>query len=355
MSEDTEQSQKTEQATEHRLEKAREKGQIAFSKEVGHLFAVFGLLLIFGTMMPSAIQTILTQLKYLMEQSGSLDLVAAVNEGLFQTLSKKSLLALLVPIIIMMLAGLAAAFLQTRFLISFEPLKPQLSKLSPASGLKKLFGIKALTEFFKNFVKLVVVGILTYYIIFPELTHLGAYVTMDMPQFLSSLSDLGLHLLGVIFCALLVFTLLDFGYQKFMHMREMMMSKQEVKDEMKDMDGDPHVKQRLRRIRQERSRNKTMMQDVPTATVIITNPTHYAIALKYDVDTMEAPLVVAKGVDFLALRIRELAKVNDVPIVENPPLARSLYGQLEIGQEIPYEFYEAVAQVIRYVMNKKRR
>lgn len=354
MSEDTEQSQKTEQATEHRLEKAREKGQIAFSKELGHLFAVFGLILIFSFMLPPALRSITQQLRNLIEQIGEMDLSAAIDEGLFSSITLKILFSFMLPILILVAAALAAGFLQTRFLVSFEPLKPQLSKLSPLSGFKKLFGIKALVEFLKSFVKFSVVAVLTYYIVWPEFRNLEGYISLDIPLLLASFMSILLHLLGVIFVSLVVFTLFDYGYQKFMHSRELMMTKQEVKDEMKDVDGDPHVKQRLRRIRSERARNRGMLHDVGTATVVVTNPTHYSIALHYDIDSMDAPVVVAKGVDFLALRIREIAKDHDVPIVENPPLARGLYDQLEVGQQIPHEFYEAVAQVIRYVMNLKR-
>lgn len=353
MSEDTEQSQKTEQATDHRLEKAREKGQLAFSKEVGHLFAVFGLILIFSFMFPSSFLSLFSQLKILMEQSGQIHLESAVREGLFSIIGLKLLMSFILPIIILIFLGLGAGFLQTGFLVSFEPLKPQLSKVSPASGFKKLFGLKPLVEFLKNFIKLSVIGVLTYYIVWPEFEHLGVYVTMETPSFIKAISRITIHLLWVIFFALFVFALFDYGYQKFMHMREMMMTKQEVKDEMKDIDGDPHIKQRLRRLRMERSKNRSMLQDVSTATVVITNPTHFSIALKYEINSMDAPVVVAKGIDYLALRIRELAKENHVPLVENPPLARGLYDQLDVGQEIPYEFYEAVAQVIRYVMNKR--
>ncbi len=354
MSEDTEQSQKTEQATEHRLEKAREKGQIAFSKEVGHLFAVFSLMLIFGFMLPQALHSITLSLRNLMENIGDIELSSAIKDGLFSSIMLKIIFSFILPIIILITAGLAAGFLQTRFLISFEPLKPQLSKLSPLSGFKKLFGLKALVEFFKSFIKFLVVALLTYYIVWPEFGHLQEYISLDMSRLLAAFLSILLHLLGVIFVSLVVFTLFDYGYQKFMHMRELMMTKQEVKDEMKDVDGDPHVKQRLRRIRTDRARNRGMLSDVQTATVVITNPTHYAVALQYDINSMEAPVVVAKGIDFLALKIREIAKDHEVPVVENKPLARGLYDQLEIGQQIPHEFYEAVAQVIRYVMNLKR-
>jgi flagellar biosynthetic protein FlhB len=217
-----------------------------------------------------------------------------------------------------------------------------------------MFGMKSIVEFGKGLLKLAIVGAIALMVVWPEFSGLEQLPSYSMPDLLHFTG----HVAGKLMIATLsIVTLIaaaDLFYQRFSHMKSMRMSKQEVRDEHKQSDGDPMIKGRLRQLRMERSR-KRMMAAVPKATVIVTNPTHYSIALKYEHGSMEAPILVAKGVDEVAFRIRELAKKHDIPIVENPPLARALFASVEIDRPIPAEHYKAVAEIIGYVMKLKRR
>lgn len=348
MSDETDESQKTEDPTEHRLEKAEEEGQLALSREVFHLFmlATFALLLV--TWAPSALRTTTALLATFLDQTHALNaeglgLRAVISDTLLSLLKTYGLMLLAFVV-----AALAAGLLQTRLKVSSESITPKLSHLSPMKGLERLFGAKALAEFFKNILKFVTIGALATTLIWPTTTFLNKIARDTLPEMLRDLNSQVVRLMIAVLSALFLVAGADFFWQRFMHRRSLRMTKQQVKDEYKELEGDPHIKQRLRQLRAEKSR-KRMMQDVPTATMIITNPTHFAVALKYELNAPGAPKVVAKGLDYLALRIREVATEHNVPIFENPPLARGLYDAVEIGDEIPVEFYEAVAQIIRLV------
>ncbi|MFN7710763.1 MAG: flagellar biosynthesis protein FlhB [Holosporales bacterium] len=348
MSDDTEQSQKTEEPTEHRLEKAEEEGQLALSREVFHLFmlATFALLLV--TWAPSALRSTTALLATFLDQTHAfghdgLALRATLTDTLLQLLKTYGLMLLAFVV-----AAIAAGLLQTRFRVSSQSVTPKLSHLSPQKGLERLFGPKALGEFLKNILKFVSVGALTATFIWPTATFLNKLARDTVPEMMHDLKGQAVRLMIAFLSALFLIAGADFFWQRFMHRRSLRMTKQQIKDEYKELEGDPHIKQRLRQLRAERSRQR-MMQDVPTATMVITNPTHFAVALKYELNAPGAPKVVAKGVDFMAFRIRDVAGQHDVPIFENPPLARGLYDAVEIGDEIPVEFYEAVAQIVRMV------
>jgi len=235
--------------------------------------------------------------------------------------------------------------------VTAENMKPKLSKISLKEGVKRLFGTKSLMNLAKGVVKIVVVSIVSFMIVWPERDRLALMMTWDVAQLLPVVQTMALKMFAGVIAVMTVVAVLDYLFERMQWMKKQRMTVQEVKDEYKQMEGDPTVKAKLRQIRVERGR-KRMMAAVPTATVIITNPTHYAVALKYE-QGMGAPVVVAKGVDAVAFKIREIGQEHDVPIVENPPLARALHATVEIDQEVKPEHYKAVAEVIGYVMRLK--
>jgi flagellar biosynthetic protein FlhB len=241
---------------------------------------------------------------------------------------------------------------QHRLVWSGESLKPSFSKISPMSGFKRIFGKQAAVNFGKGLFKVIALGAVMSMILWPERLRLEAMVRFDPAVLLPLTSSLTMHLLGSVVAMLAIVAILDYLFQYRTWYNRLKMSQQEVKEEYKQSEGDPHTKSRIRAIRVARMK-KRMMAAVPKASVIITNPTHYSIALQYD-RGMSAPICVAKGVDHIAFKIREIAKEHDIPLVENVPLARALYATVEIDEEIPVEHYQAVAEIIGYVMGLKR-
>ena len=220
------------------------------------------------------------------------------------------------------------------------------------AGAKRLFSLKSVVEFLKGVAKITIVGAIATMLMLPSFEGLDQIVRMEIGGAANLLHALVSKLLFGVLAVVTIIAAIDFLYQRFEHMKQMRMSRQEIKDEYKQTEGDPVIKQRLRQVRQERARQRTMAA-VPDASVIITNPTHFAVALKYELDDMEAPVLIAKGQDFLALKIREVAEEHDIPIVENPPVARALYANVEVDQEIPQEHFKAVAEIIGYVFRLK--
>ncbi len=249
-------------------------------------------------------------------------------------------------------AALATGLVQSGLIMAPDRIKPKLEKISLISGVKRLFSMRSLTEFAKGLFKISVVGFVATMLMLPEFASLDQIPKLEVSDMLGYLHGLiGRLLIGVL-SIITVIAALDFLYQKFEHLKQNRMSRQEIKDEMKHTEGDPIIKQRLRQIRHDRAR-KRMMAAVPEASVVITNPTHFAVALKYELDEMSAPVLIAKGVDHLAFRIREIAREADVPIVENPPLAQALHAGVEVDDQIPPEHYKAVAEIIGYVFRLK--
>lgn len=343
---DQDQSQKTEEASQQHIEKARKKGQIALSREINHLlmFIAAGLVLI--GLGPNCARHIAHHIQHLLlfNQYDILHIGPVLQTTLINIGTD-----LAGPALAFVIAALAAGLSQTQMLVSTESMKPKLSKLSPMQGLKRMLGPKSLMEFLKGLLKIVIVGVTSYYIVRPEFDKLLALPTYLMPALLRDLHGVVRLLLISIASIMVVVAIIDYLYQRFMYLRGLRMSRQDVRDEIKESTGDPHIRQRLRELRSQRARTR-MMASVPKATVVITNPTHYAVALAYEHGVSQAPRVVAKGADLIALRIRELAQKSDVPLVENPPLARALFSHVDLNQEIPEKYYQAVAQVIRYIM-----
>ena len=349
MAEERDDSQRTEEPTQRRLDEAHKKGDVVKSGEVASFILLSGgalaILIAGGAAMKSFLAHFLVFLQrpeeMILDSSGAQELLTYSTFGLFAVIGP--------ALALMMLAAFAGHAVQHRPGFSTERIKPDLSKLSLTKGLKRLFGLDGVINLIKGVFKIGAVAVAAFIVLWPERTRLPNAMTMDIGAVMTLLVVV---LLKLIFAALIVIGViaaLDFVYQRQRFMSRQRMSRQELKDEMKQSEGDPQIKGRIRQIRLERSRRR-MMAAVPEATVVIVNPTHYAVALKYESGKMAAPVCVAKGVDLVALRIREVAKEHDVPIVENPPLARALYASVELEGEVPPEHYKAVAGVIGYVM-----
>lgn len=348
-------SNKTEEPSGKRLADARAKGEIAKSQEVIHWTMIGASALVVGVFAPGIMNRMAQALVPYFSQA---HLVPTDARGLGQVLLGSLLETgsyLLLPLAVLIAAGILASVVQTGgFLFTAEQVKPKLSKISPISGFQRLFSMQSLMEFLKGILKLAIVSTVGIWVMMPEFDTMIELVQEPAAVSLHVIYDLTLQLMIAVLAIMAVVAALDMLWQRMQHMKKMRMSRQELKDEYKQTEGDPVVKARLRQLRMEKSRRR-MMAAVPKADVIITNPTHYAIALKYDQKEMEAPMVVAKGVDLVAFRIREIAKEHRIPIVENKPLARALYASAEIDQEIPAEHYKAVAEVISYVFGLRRK
>ncbi len=355
MAEDqTDESQKTEEPTEKRLREAREKGQVAKSQEVSHWFALLGFALILGFLLHGLAGGIGEAMMPFVARPHDLSIGGDGLRLLVNDLIFAVGIALLLPLGLMVIAALISGFVQTGLIMSLEPLKPKLEKISLIAGFKRLFSIRALVEFAKGILKLCIVATVIGMVLWPERDSIPNAVTLEIGQFAILMEMLSFRVLVAALAVMTVIAALDFAFQRYQHMKQLRMSKQELKDEFKQTEGDPMVKARLRQIRTERARQR-MMSAVPEADVVVTNPTHYAVALKYAHGEDNAPRVTAKGVDNIAEKIREVATEAEVPLVENPPLARALYASVDIDQEIPPEHYQAVAEIISYVMRLRGR
>jgi len=346
--------EKTEPATPRRRQEARKKGQVASSQEIPSAFILLFVFLSF-LMLGGYYKDRLYRIFGEAFESGLTMELTAESLGSLAMKWMTEIALLLLPIFaIALVVGIASNFFQFGFLFTLEPLKPSLRNISPIQGVKQLFSSRSLVEFVKSILKLLIVGLMVYTTIQGEI---GSIVLLDhaMPeQIMSFAASLTLSLGIKIAVLLVVLAFLDFMYRKYMHEKSLRMSKQDIKDEHKKLEGDPLIKGRIRE-KQRRMAIQRMMQEVPKADVVITNPTHYAVALRYDAAEMDAPVVVAKGVDYLALRIREIAKESDVPIMENKPLARALYERVEVGRSIPVDLFQAVAEILAYIYRLKGR
>jgi flagellar biosynthetic protein FlhB len=349
MAEDNDDSQQTEQPTQKRLEQAREAGDVIKSTEVSAFVVLAGATLaiaMFGKSLAVGIAGILTQFIQAPDQM-------AVDGAGLASLMRGVLLHLaivLAPFMgVMLTAAVAGHVLQSKPTFNLEKLLPNFSKLSFLSGFSRLFGLEGWITLLKGLVKLAIVGMAIWTQLWPERGMLEGILTQSPQAVMADMSHLLFKVLIAALSALLVIAGLDYFFQYTRFMKRNMMSRHEIKEEFRQNEGDPIIKAKVRQIRQERAR-KRMMAAVPEATVVITNPTHFAVALKYESGKTAAPVCVAKGVDALALRIRAVAEEHEVPVIENPPLARALYATVELDEAIPAEHYKAVAQVIGYVM-----
>ena len=352
MADEDDSEDKTEDPTQKRLDQALERGDVVKSQELNTWFVIAAATLVMSTFSGSIGTAVLVPMRNLIANSWMIHTDGAGLLALARSLSFAVIAAIGVPILMVMLAAIAGNMMKHRLVWSGEPLKPNFGKISPLAGAKRLFGKQAAANFAKGIFKLVLLGTVMVMILWPERLRLESLLHMDVSELLGVTISLTKHLMGSVVALLALVAIGDYLFQYRQWYERQKMSVQEMKEEFKQSEGDPHVKGRIRQIRQQRMK-KRMMAAVPKASVIITNPTHYSVALAYE-RGMSAPVCVAKGVDNIAFKIREIAKAHDIPIVENVPLARALYATVEIDAEIPVEHYHAVAEIISYVMGLRR-
>ena len=351
MAEERDESRQTEAPTPRRLEEARRRGQVASSREVTTFFLLAASVLAWAAAAPADAARLTLSLRVFLDGAvtwhHSLD--PGVAGGVLFEASAMGALALAVPLALLSLAPIIAAVSQNAAVWSTESLGMKWERVSPVAGFGRVFSAKALMEFTKSLIKLAVVSAALGLALWPERARVAASLALPVPALLDYLREVVLRLLATAATTVGVLALLDFVHARFAMLRQLRMSRQEIMDEHKQNEGDPVIRQRLKALRFERARRR-MMSDVPKATVVITNPTHYAVALRYVAGETAAPEVLAKGVDAVALRIREVAALHQVPVVENPPLARALHAGCEIGAAVPPAHYQAVAEIIGYVL-----
>lgn len=341
--------EKTHDPTQQKLDEARKKGEVLQAPEMRHALMMIGAMIVIGWTGVTALSNLGGLLSSLWGSADDFTMDSAGSRDLATGILARLALGLAPVLGILFLCALMIAFLQGPASMSWTRVRPKLSKINPFSGLGRLFGKRALVEFAKTLAKVFVIGLAVYLVLSPRIAGLDQLVGYDVAMVGSVVGHMAFETIRVVAIIVALLALFDFFYQRRAFIQRQRMSFQELKDEHKQSDGDPLIKARIRQIQMQRANNR-MMAAVPGASVIITNPTHYAIALKYDHGVMAAPLVVAKGVDAVAMRIREAATEADVPIVEAPPLARALFASVEIDHPIPLEHYAAVAEIIGYVM-----
>ena len=349
--------EKTEEATPKKLEDARKKGQVAQSND---LVAAF-VLLVFFLMLKVVAGWVGNSFKsvYYSNYNSISDIVKdGFTANRTVVVLRQSLLSILkigFPFLVSSyVISIVISIWQVKWKVSAEPLKPKLNKINPISGFKKIFSKDKLFEFVKSLVKLIILGAVVYVSLKEKWGYIVQFYDYTLEQAIWSLGTVIIEIGLKISIWFLIFSFADLFYQKKKFAKDMRMTKQEVKDEYKNTEGDPQIKGKIRQRMREAARQR-MTQAVPEADVVITNPTHFAVAIKYDKDVSSAPVVVAKGADYVAAKIKETARENNVEIVENKPLARMLYFNVELGDEIPQEMYQMVAEVLAYVYRLKNK
>ena len=344
-------AERTEDPTQKRLDEALQRGDVVKSQEVNTWFVLGTATLILMSFSGSMSSGIMTMLRGLLTHAGGIAIDGRGLVQIMQTLGLGVIAAVALPFALIALGAIAGNMVQHRLVWSADSLAPKLSKISPAAGFGRLFSKIALANFVKGLIKLLVIGAVMAAILWPKRHEFDALVAMDPAVLMPLVQSLTLEVLGTVVAILAVLAAVDYLFQYRTWYERQKMSLREMKEEFRQTEGDPAVKAKIRQLRVQRSR-KRMMADVPKASVVITNPTHFAVALQYD-RGMNAPVCLAKGADNIAFKIREVAEAHDIPVVENPPLARALYATVEIEEEVPPEHYKAVAEVIGYVMRLK--
>ncbi len=345
-------SQKTEDPTPRKLEEARKRGQVVYSREINNWIVIFTATMLVVMAGPGIMSDIKDVLKNFIEQSYAVPMDPVGLGNVLQLLFLRIGGDIVLPLLFLAFAGALSGFMQTGPIFTFDPIRPDFSKISIIKGLGRLFSSRSVIELVKGITKLVLVSVAGIIVLRPYFNTVEHFVGLDFSQALFELQSLFLKMMMAVLGVLFFLAIVDYAFQRAEFMKNMRMSKQDIKEEYRQTEGDPQIKGRLRQLREQRARQR-MMQAVPKADVVITNPTHYAVALKYDSKEMDAPTMVAKGVDAIAEKIKQVAKENNVPIVENAILARALYGSMEIDQTIPRDHYKAVAEVISYVFKLK--
>lgn len=346
--------EKTEKATPRKRDEARKKGQVAKSADVTTafiLFAVFLFLWAGGGVLKEHILNLLTHSfnEYLLE-----DVTANTVSQMFLDLVYQSALILGPIMLASAVAAIFANYVQVGVMFTAEPLQMKLSKINPVQGFKRIFSVRALVELLKSLLKISFVGFVTFTVIWMNFEEMTKLSMVGIPSILSFIGSTTVKMGLFASILLIILSVLDYTYQKYDFEKSIRMSKQDIKDEYKKTEGDPLIKSKIKE-KQRQMAMRRMMQEIPNADVVITNPTHYAIALKYDESKADAPYVIAKGVDYVALKIKEIAGSHDIVMVENRPLARALYAEADIGDVIPEEFFKAVAEILAYVYQLKKK
>src|ERR1700687_4912637 len=352
MADERDETEHTEDPTPKRLDDAIKRGDVVKSLEVNTWFMIAGGVLTLMVFAGPLAQTLETTFRGVLANSYQIPADGPGVADLARKLAFDVLPALAIPLLLLTLAALLGTAVQHRIVLSAEPLIPRFSKISPAAAMKRLFSQQALANFAKGLAKLVTFGAVISALLWPQRHRVAVLVRADPAAILPFTQALAMKMLGTVVAILAVVAVADYLFQHRQWYARQKMSIREIKDEFRQTDGDPLIKGKIRQLRQARMRRR-MMAAVPKAAVVITNPTHFAIALKYE-RGMTAPVCVAKGVDLIARKIREVAEAHGVPVVENPPLARALHGTVEIDQEIPQEHYRAVAEIIGYLMRLRR-
>jgi len=351
MAEDTDRSSKTEEPTSRKLEEARRKGDVAKSTDLAAFMALSGAIATVAIGGPWIMSRLVVGLRPFIEHSEDFDL-----SGLGGLSVLKMALGAAAPVVVVLiaaaLAGVMGNFVQHGFLWSPAKLAPEFGKLNPLEGFKRMFGIDAFVQFLKSVAKLVSISVIAWMVMKPHAEEVPQLARLDVmaiiPESMSIIRPLAIAVL----ISLGVMAGIDWLWTRHRFTQRMRMSREEVKQDHKDSDGDPHIKARQRQMRVERSK-KRMIQAVPTASVVVMNPTHYAVALRYEPGETPAPICVAKGMDAIALKIREVAEGAQVPVIEDPPLARALYATVKVDEAIPREHYQAVAKIIGFIMGRR--
>ncbi len=352
MAEQRDDTEHTEDPTPRRLEEAIKRGDVVKSFEVSTWFAIGGgtlALMIFAVPAAARLQALF---RGLLANSAQIPADGWALDNLAKTLATQVLAALGIPLLVVAVAALLGNAIQHRILFSVEPLLPRVSRISPAAGLARLFSRQALVNFAKGLAKLALFGGTIAALLWPQRQRLGGLIAADPAAILPFTRALAVQMLGTVVAILAIVAAADYLFQYRQWYDRHKMSVREMKEEYRQAEGDPAIKGKIRQLRMARAR-KRMMAAVPKAAVVITNPSHFAVALQYD-RGMNAPVCVAKGTDLIARKIREVAEAHDIPVIENPPLARALHATVELDQEIPQEHYRAVAEIIGYVMRLRR-
>ncbi|UGV28714.1 flagellar biosynthesis protein FlhB [Rhodopseudomonas boonkerdii] len=354
MSEAPEKESKTEEATEKKVRDSVEKGQIPVSREAPIFASMLALLIIMSFLMSDNVRTLTYTLARMIDDPSGIRLRNGADAISFFTAIGMSAAGLIIPIIIvLMLAGLASSFLQNAPRLVFDRIQPQMSRLSIMKGWERIFGAQGRVEFAKSVFKFIAISLVVSIVLRAEEAAAVNALFSDPAAVPELVLTTAMRLVSAISIATIVLVSLDLVWARFHWRREMRMTKQEIKDEFKQAEGDPILKSRMRSLARDRARN-TMLAAVPKATLVIANPTHFAIALKYKQGEDAAPTVLAKGQDLIALKIREIAEKNDVPVVEDKALARSMYDVAQIDRMIPAEFFRPVAEIIYFLHSRKQ-
>ncbi|MBU2648914.1 flagellar biosynthesis protein FlhB [bacterium] len=346
--------EKTEVPSQRRRDDARKEGQVAFSREVSAVALLGSFLLLFYFMGNTILDGFKESFVFTFNNLTQSELTIDLLERLIDIHMRMSVIAIIPFFVVAMLVGVMSSVLQVGLNLTLKPLTPKLEKLNPLKGLGRIFSKQAFSEFLKSLFKMGVIGYIGYYTFSISLSRIISLIDTDSKNLMDSAAAIIGDFVFRLFLAFLILAIFDYLFQRWDLEQKLKMSKQELKEEHKQTEGDPTLKARIRQIQQQLSQAR-MMQEVPTSDVVISNPTHFAVALKYDREEMSAPRVVAKGMDHLALRIIEIASENGVLVYQNPGVARALYFQVEIGEDLPEEFYKAVAEILAFVYKAQKR